>query len=108
MLSLEMSDKKNKTVGRRLRHLRKSLGYEYASTFARSIGIQDNRWTNLENGFPLSKEMAFLLVRKIPGLTLEWLYYGKIDARLSDRLVQRLGVFPEAPPTSSRRNDNTV
>lgn len=108
MLTLEMSHKKNKVIGRRLRHLRKSLGYEYASTFARSLGIQDNRWTNLENGFPLSKEIAFLLVRKISGLSLDWLYYGKTDG-LSERLSQRLGAFPAAaPPTPSRRNDNTV
>lgn len=103
-----MSDKKSKVVGRRLRHLRKSLGYEYASTFARSLGIQDNRWNNLENGYPLSKEIAFLLVRKISGLSLDWLYYGKTDG-LSERLGQRLGVFPTtAPPTPSRRNGVTT
>jgi transcriptional regulator with XRE-family HTH domain len=107
LLALEMSNKKNRVIGRRLRHLRKSLGYEYANTFARSLGIQDNRWTNLENGFPLSKEIAFLLVRKVSGLSLDWLYYGRTDG-LSERLGQRLGEFPVEVPTPSRRNDNTV
>ena len=104
MLALEMSDKKNKIVGRRLRHLRKSLGYEYASTFARYLGIQDNRWTNLENGFPLSKEIAFLLIRKVSGLDFNWLFLGRTDG-LSRGLAQRLGV---EPPTPSRRNGVTT
>lgn len=106
VLALEMSDKKNKIVGRRLRHLRRALGYEYASTFARWLGIQDNRWTNLENGFPLSKEIAFLLVRRVSGLSLDWLYFGRTDG-LSERLGQKLGEFPEEPPTPSRRNNTT-
>src|SRR5580765_2342296 len=102
-----MPDKKNKIVGRRLRHLRRALGYEYASTFARWLGIQDNRWTNLENGFPLSKEVAFLLRRKVSGLSVEWLWFGNTDG-LSRSLGQRLGVFPkEDGPTPSRRNTTT-
>ena len=105
MLALEMSDKKNKVIGRRLRHLRKSLGYEYANTFARYLGIQDNRWNNLENGYPLSKEIAFLLVRKVSGLDLNWLFLGRTDG-LSRALAQRLGF--EAPPTPSRRENDTT
>ena len=107
LLALEMSDKNNKVIGRRLRPLRKSLGYEYANTFARHLGIQDNRWTNLENGYPLSREMAFLLVRKVSGLSLDWLWRGKTDG-LSRSLGQRLGEFPAAPPTPSRRNGVTT
>ena len=107
LLALEMSHKNNKIVGRRLRHLRKSLGYEYAKDFAHYLGIQDNRWNNLENGYPLSKEIAFLLRRKVSGLSVEWLWFGNTDG-LSQSLGQRLGEFPAAPPTPSRRNDNTA
>ena len=105
MLVVEMADKKNKTVGRRLRHLRRSLNYQHANTFAHSLGISDNRWRNLENGYPLGKEVAFLLVQKIPGLSLDWLYYGRNEG-LSIRLGQRLGEFPDEPPPS-RRNSTT-
>ena len=86
-----MADKKNKTVGRRLRHLRKALGYQYGNAFARHLGIMDARWYNLENGYPLSKEIAFLLVQKVSGLSLNWLYFGRTDG-LSG-LAQRLGEF---------------
>jgi transcriptional regulator with XRE-family HTH domain len=102
----EMSDKKTKTVGRRLRHLRQALNYQYGSTFARHLGITDARWYNLENGYPLSKEVAFLLVQKVSGLSLDWLYFGRTDG-LSRSLGQRLGEFPEEPPTPSRRNNST-
>ena len=106
MLVAEMADKKTKTVGRRLRHLREALGYQHGNAFARHLGIMDARWYNLENGYPLSKEVAFLLVQKVSGLSLDWLYYGRTDG-LSKGLDKKLGGFPEGPPTPSRRNTNT-
>lgn len=101
-----MSDKRDVIVGRRLRHLRQALGYRHANTFAAWLGIPSSRWNNLENGYPLSKEVAFLLVRKISGLSLDWLYFGRTDA-LSMRIGRRLGEFAEEPPTPSRRNTTT-
>ena|SRR5580765_6061001 len=103
-----MSDKKNKTVGKRLRRLRKALGYRHANTFAFFLGIPASRWGNLENGYPLSKDVMFLLMQKVSGLSLDWLFFGKTDG-LSVRLGQRLEEFPEDEdgPTSPRRNDTT-
>jgi hypothetical protein len=40
---LELSDKNNKTSGKRLRHLRKSLGYQHANAFAKFLGIPPSR-----------------------------------------------------------------
>lgn len=107
MLVTEMSDKKNVTIGKRLRHLRQMRGYRHGNTFAAFLGIPSTRWNNLENGYPLSKEVAFLLVRKVPGLSLDWLYFGKTDG-LSIRLARQLGELPEDLPASPRRNNNTV
>jgi hypothetical protein len=103
---VEMSDKMNKTVGKRLRHMRRALGYRHANMFAAYLGVPPTRWNNLENGFPLSKEISFLLLRKVSGLSLDWLYFGRTDG-LSERLGQRLGEFPEDGPTPSRRNNTT-
>jgi hypothetical protein len=47
----------------------------------------------VEHGAPLSKQLAFQLVRKISGLTLDWLFYGRIDG-LSIELAHRLDVLP--------------
>jgi transcriptional regulator with XRE-family HTH domain len=102
-----MTEKTDTSVGKRMRKLRIALGYKQASTFALSrLGIDANRWTNVERGFPLSKELAFLLVQKIPGLTLKWIYFGRAETSLSVGLARKLGELGEEP-TPSRRNNTT-
>ena len=85
------SEKQNKAVERRLTHLRGCLGYRRMDAFADFLGISKTRWNNFECGFPLSKDAAFLLVQKVPGLTLDWLYFGK-TAGLSMQLSRWLGL----------------
>ena len=34
---------------------------------------------NIECGAPLSKEMALRIVRKFPGVTLDWLFLGRTE-----------------------------
>ena len=45
--------------------------------FAEFLGIERGRWNNVECGAPLSKEMALRIVRKFPGVTLDWLFLGR-------------------------------
>lgn len=63
----------------RLRALRKAVSGENQTAFAQRMGIEVKRWNNFERGLPLSKEVAFLLVKKVPGLTLDWLWLGIED-----------------------------
>ena len=56
-----------------LRHL---VAGDNQTKFAAMIGLEVKRWNNFERGKPLSKEVAFILVRKIPGLTTDWLWLG--------------------------------
>ena len=44
--------------------------------FANFLGVDRGRWNNVECGAPLSKEMALRIVRKFPGVTLDWLFLG--------------------------------
>lgn len=74
----------------RLVRLRESLGYPTATAFAAFLGVGQQRWANYENGFPLSREMIFRLVQSVPGLTSDWLYFGKPDGLPVD-LARRLG-----------------
>ena len=74
----------------RLLRLRAALGYPTATAFATFLGVGQQRWANYENGFPLSREMIFLLVRTVPGLTSDWLYFGRSDGLPLD-LARRLG-----------------
>jgi hypothetical protein len=74
----------------RLVRLREALGYPTATAFAAFLNIGQQRWANFENGFPLSREIIFRLVQSVPGLTSDWLYFGKPDGLPVD-LARRLG-----------------
>lgn len=66
-------------LARRMRRLREVAGFETGTAFAAFLGVSPQRWNNVEIGVPLGNQMAFILVQKIPGLTLDWLYFGKPD-----------------------------
>lgn len=77
----------------RLLRLRLAMGYESQGAFAALLGMSPPRWNNVEKGLPLSRDIAFRLVQTIPGLTLDWLYFGKPDG-LPLELLRRLGELP--------------
>lgn len=74
----------------RLKRLRAALDFPTSTAFAAFIGVSVQRWNAFENGAPLSREVAFRLVQKISGLSLDWLYFGKTEA-LPLELARRLG-----------------
>jgi hypothetical protein len=61
----------------RLRHLRIVLGFEQAKQFAEWLGVEEDRWGNVERGYPISGALIRVLCQKIPGLTADWLLFGK-------------------------------
>lgn len=69
----------NSEVARRLVSLRLAVAGESQTAFAQRVGIEVKRWNNFERGLPLSKDAAITLVRKFPGLTLDWLFLGVED-----------------------------
>lgn len=77
------------------------------TSFAARIGIEVKRWNNFERGSPLSKEIAILLVQKIPGLTLDWLFLGKEDGLTRTRQLELAdamkAVAGAGKPTTSAR-----
>jgi transcriptional regulator with XRE-family HTH domain len=60
----------------RLRLLREIVSGENQVDFARRLGIPFKRWSNYERGYPVPRETAFLLMKKFPGLSVEWLWFG--------------------------------
>ena len=66
----------NSQVARRLKVLRQVVAGENQTAFAARLGMEMKRWNNFERGYPLSKEIAFLIVQKVPGVTLDWLWLG--------------------------------
>ncbi len=87
----------NEAVSERLRLLRKVVSGENQTAFAARLGIEIKRWNNFERGMPLSKEVAILLVKKFPDVTLDWIYLGNENG-LS---VRRQREFIEAGKTTT-------
>ena len=86
----------------RMRTLRRMIAGENQTAFAAKMEIELKRWNNFERGSPLSKEVAFLLVQKVPGLTLDWLYFGKVEG-LTVALRDRLEEAGKATKSADRR-----
>ena len=64
-------------ASKRARRLREAMGFNGRGDqqkFADLLGVGRGRWNNIECGAPLSKEMAMRIVRKFPGVTLDWLF----------------------------------
>jgi hypothetical protein len=79
----------NEAVAERLRLLRQVVSGENQTAFAARLGIEVKRWNNFERATPLSKEVAFLIVKKFPNVTLDWLWLG-IDGGLPSRFQREL------------------
>jgi hypothetical protein len=56
----------------------KSVGTDHgASTrMATRLGVTPQRWSNSTHGSPLGLKTALIIVRRCPGVTLDWLYHG--------------------------------
>ncbi len=78
----------------RVRQLRAALGFDTAISFAIFLQIGPQRWWNVENGMGLSTELALIVVRRCPGITLDWLHRGD-DAGLSLGMARKLNLIYE-------------
>jgi DNA-binding XRE family transcriptional regulator len=81
----------NGEVPRRLRELRRAEGILTAAAFAQLLGATTARYGNIESGaYKLSIRVAHAVVDAVPGMTLDWLYYGReggLEPPLRDRLL---------------------
>jgi plasmid maintenance system antidote protein VapI len=77
---------KSETGGRnaphamRVRCVRIAERFPTAKAFAEAIGVQPPRLANIENGHPLSIDVAQRIVTRFPWYSLDWLYNGREDA----------------------------
>ena len=70
---------KDMASAQRMRALRAYMGYDEAKKFAEFLGVAPGTYYHVENGKPISKAIAFAMCRKIPGMTLDWVWLGKND-----------------------------
>jgi DNA-binding XRE family transcriptional regulator len=76
-------------VALRLKQLRVAMGIPSSAAMARKLEISVQHWNNIENGLPLSYDVALKIVTAFPGVTFDWLYHGKRD-RLSKQVAELL------------------
>jgi hypothetical protein len=72
----------------RLRVLRCALFDENSSNFAKRLKVSPQRLGNMENGFPLSIDVANKIRLVAPGITLDWLYHGEERAVPMEMLMR--------------------
>jgi len=97
--------RKDGATVRRLRALKIVAGMKTDTDFAALLGISPARLSNVMIGAPISKDIAFRLVRKIPGLTLDWIYFGA-TAGLTVQLARQLaGALSQAEETTGEEAD---
>jgi hypothetical protein len=60
----------------RLRIMREVISGETATEFAKRLEVDFKRWHNYERGYPIPREIAFLIHQKFKGMSIEWLYFG--------------------------------
>lgn len=95
----------NQEIAFRLRTLRYSVagGDQGAqSRFAVQMKIDPKRWNNYERAYPLPRDMAVHLVRRVPGLTTDWLWLG-IEDGMPGRLQRELAEAGNALTLSEAR-----
>src|SRR5262245_47741425 len=62
----------------RLRDLREKLGFKKKSEFAKLLGISIARWSNVENGYPISRDVAERLKHGLKNhVDLDYIYSGE-------------------------------
>lgn len=74
---------------RRLRLLREIVAGDNQAEFADRLGIAFKRWSNYERGYPVPREVAFVIMKKLPGISVEWLWFG-MEGNLSQAYLEKI------------------
>jgi transcriptional regulator with XRE-family HTH domain len=94
-------------IQRRLQVVRYLVAGDNQAEFARRLGVSRTRWNNIECGYPMSLNMAYMLTNLVPGLTIEWLTEGRdgyLPAALRTRLKDaEASLFPSSPAKRSAK-----
>ncbi len=65
---------------RRLRIMREIISGDNQTDFAKRLDVDFKRWSNYERGYPIPREVAFILREKFPGMSIEWIWFGSMDS----------------------------
>jgi hypothetical protein len=82
----------------RLRRLQEAIeGADRGATarMARRVGVSIQRWNNVTRGLPLGMDLTRRLVTRFPGLTTDWLWFGRTDG-MSVEMAKALGLVVDS------------
>ena len=80
--------KELQAVGKRLRKARKALGLSQKELYD-SLGVGASTWHNWESGKRLPDPLVMAQLRKVYGVTLDWVFAGE-TAGISRSLEQKM------------------
>jgi hypothetical protein len=96
-MAIRESGGKHSPTAVRLRLLRSAIYGENATAFAARIGISVQRLANMENGFPLSLDVAKKIRASVPGLTTDWLFFADERALPVDMVTKLRATAAQLP-----------
>jgi hypothetical protein len=76
----------------RLNRLREAYNYPTDAAFAHFLDLPTTTYSSFLNGAALSRRAVFRIVQRLPGITSDWLYFGKPDG-LPFETLRRLGLL---------------
>lgn len=76
----------------RVRAVRRASPYPDPQAFANFLGITFSRLSNIENGFPLSRDVQDRIIAKMPWVTRSWIVDND-EGSLTGTALQRLAPF---------------
>jgi hypothetical protein len=107
MIKETINGYESEAIIRRLKTVRVFLSGENQAAFARELGIIPTRWNNFERGKPLTMRVAFLIVRRVPGLTVSYLTHG-LTGDMPPPLRRQLGdLEAKLFPSRGKRSPKT-
>jgi transcriptional regulator with XRE-family HTH domain len=86
---IQRNPERNPEMAKRLKRLRDVYGPSQIE-FCRRFGFTASQWSNYESGTKPSLAAATQLVRRIDGLSLDWIYFGRTGG-LTIEVARRLG-----------------
>lgn len=85
----------------RMRAIRRASAYPERKDFAQFLGITIPRLSNIENGFPISRDVQDRVIAKLPWVSRDWLVDGN-EGGLTVATLQRLA------PLVAEESDTTI
>lgn len=102
----EHSEESARSVARRLELTRLALGAKDRQTFARSIGISPQGWSNVTGAAPkrIGIDTALTMCKRY-GVTLEWIYRGNTYGMPGDLVgkIEELSKIDSKPARATKK-----